>query len=65
LGSGEEGLNNWLLAFAGSLLQGIAPSVQQEIAANCAETLKPKLYRDGEWIADYRRLRISAVKKQE
>ncbi|OWA37693.1 SAM-dependent methyltransferase [Saccharibacillus sp. O16] len=61
LGSGEDGLNNWLLAFAGSLMEGIEPETQQEIAENCAAALKPKLYRDGEWIADYRRLRVMAA----
>lgn len=63
LGSGEDGLNNWLLAFAGSLLSGIDSDTQREIAVNCASALKPKLYRGGEWIADYRRLRVTAKRK--
>ncbi|GGO01153.1 class I SAM-dependent methyltransferase [Saccharibacillus kuerlensis] len=63
LGSGGDGLNNWLQAFAGSLLAGIDPQQQAEIVANCASALEPSLYQNGEWIADYRRLRIVAVKK--
>ncbi len=63
LGSGENGLNNWLQAFAGPLLAGIEPETQKEIVENCAKTLKAKLYQNGEWVADYRRLRIVAVKK--
>lgn len=63
LGSGETGLSHWLHAFAGSLLAGIDPQRQAEIVANCEIALKPDLYQNGEWIADYRRLRIVAVKK--
>lgn len=63
LGSGENGLNNWLQAFAGPLLKGTEPEMQQKIVENCASALRPTLYRNGEWVADYRRLRIVAVKK--
>lgn len=63
LGGGEEGLANWLQAFAGALLQGIAQEQQQAMIAQCTASLRPLLYHNGEWVADYRRIRIVAVKR--
>ncbi|MHA6482600.1 methyltransferase domain-containing protein [Paenibacillus sp. strain BS8-2] len=63
LGSGDAGMRNWLLAFAGPLLQDIPEGDRDSIIARCANTLAPLLFRDGEWFADYRRIRIVAVKR--
>jgi len=52
---GEDGLDDWLKMFAGSML----PS--HEARARVVETLRPKLYRDEGWMLDYRRLRVIAV----
>jgi hypothetical protein len=51
---GEDGLEDWLTMFAGSLAG--TKEIRNEIA-NC---LRPKLFRDGSWTLDYRRLRVIA-----
>ncbi len=60
---GEDGLHNWLAMF-GSGIAGNATEEQRNRAyANAIERLKPALYREGSWWADYRRIQIVAVKK--
>jgi hypothetical protein len=58
----ETGLANWLRMFAYELLGHLTPEQQCQIIASVEQQLRPTLYRDGGWIADYRRLRIMAVK---
>jgi len=52
---GENGMREWLTMFFTPLLLEV--EMQRVIAA-----LRPKLYRDGNWVIDYRRLRIVATK---
>jgi trans-aconitate methyltransferase len=51
---GEDGLEDWLVMFCGSMLKTIA--LRREVA----DLLRPKMFRDGGWVLDYRRLRIVA-----
>jgi len=51
---GEDGLEDWLAMFAGSML-GSA-----EARREVANRLQPKMFRDGAWVIDYRRLRVIA-----
>jgi trans-aconitate 2-methyltransferase len=53
---GENGLEDWLVMFGSSM--GLTPEQRAEIARR----LRGRIYRDGRWILDYRRLRIAAVK---
>lgn len=53
---GENGLEDWLMVFAGSL--GLKPGQRREIAGRALG----RMYRDGRWILDYRRLRMMAVR---
>lgn len=60
---GEDGLKNWLMMF-GSGIAGTATEEQRARAYDKAiEQLRPTLYRDGAWWADYRRIRIVAIKQ--
>jgi trans-aconitate 2-methyltransferase len=57
--AGEDGLDDWLMMFAGPMLDRFgdrAPQMRREVA----DILRPKLYRDGAWMLDYRRLRVIA-----
>jgi len=54
---GEDGLEDWLLMFAGSITTA-------EIRRQAAERLRPMLFHDGGWTLDYRRLRVSAIKEE-
>ena len=62
---GEEGIGNWIEMFGNSLLADIPPEHKIKIIQTVAEKLRPKLYRDGIWWADYRRLRIIAQKTDQ
>jgi trans-aconitate methyltransferase len=56
---GDDGLAEWIRMFGQHLLEGIRDPAAflDELAAR----LRPHLYHDGAWWADYRRLRIAAV----
>jgi hypothetical protein len=48
--------------FAYELLGQLTPEQQNQVVAAVERQLKPVLYREGRWVADYRRLRILAIK---
>ncbi|MGE7693646.1 class I SAM-dependent methyltransferase [Lysinibacillus sp. NPDC094177] len=60
---GDAGLRNWLVMFSNNMLQHLSESEKEQIYAKCEELLKPKLYQDHQWVADYCRLRFVAIKK--
>lgn len=57
----ESGLANWLEMFASDRLSTIDPWSKQKIITQVESQLHPKLYREGQWIADYKRIRIMAI----
>ena len=60
---GEDGLRNWLKMFAeNSFFTGISEEKQEIILQQVEEKCRSHLYREGIWYADYRRLRIVAIK---
>jgi trans-aconitate methyltransferase len=62
LEDGDAGLANWLRMFAYELLGELMPEQQNQVIAAVERQLKPVLYQEGRWIADYRRLRVLAIK---
>lgn len=62
LSDGEKGLINWIEMFCGSFFEGIYERDKLNIFADIEERLRPKLYRNGTWFADYKRLRVVAFK---
>jgi trans-aconitate methyltransferase len=62
LADGENGLRNWINQFEQAVLRDFSED-QREAIIGLAETkLRDRLFRDGNWIADYKRLRIVAHK---
>lgn len=59
---GENGLKNWIHMFAKHLFNGIPEHKTVEIVTNVETNLKNTLYKDGNWIADYKRIRVIGVK---
>ena len=59
---GESGMVNWLQMFRNSVLAAFSEDTQAKILANVVEQLRPTLYKNGTWFADYRRLRIVVIK---
>ncbi|EFM10062.1 Methyltransferase type 11 [Paenibacillus curdlanolyticus YK9] len=60
---GDNGIRGWLATFADVIMEGIDAEQAAAIIALTEERLRPALYRDGEWIVDYRRLRVTATKQ--
>ena len=58
----ERGLREWLEMFAGKYFEGIAAAERESLERAIEDGLRPALYKDGAWWADYRRLRVEAVK---
>lgn len=56
----EKGMTNWLQMFANGWLSKLSFEQQIQVINNVCEQLRPKLYKDGIWTADYRRLQIVA-----
>jgi trans-aconitate methyltransferase len=56
----ERGLREWLEMFAGPWFEGIEAQTRDELVGHIEAYLRPAMWRDGHWWADYRRLRIVA-----
>lgn len=63
LESGMQGLANWLRMFAGFALELLSQDERIQAIRRIEELARPKLFRDGRWVADYKRLRMVSVKK--
>lgn len=62
LADGAEGLRNWIAMFGGEYLATAGQSRREDFLRRIEDTLRPRLFRDGQWWLDYRRLRIAACK---
>jgi trans-aconitate methyltransferase len=62
LADGAEGMRNWIIMFGGDYLNRVGDSKREEFLSKVETMLRPKLFRDGQWRADYRRLRLVAYK---
>jgi trans-aconitate methyltransferase len=61
LDGGEAGLRMWLEMFEEVTLARIAAEYREEFMKRVEDMLRPRLFRDGTWWADYVRLRIAAI----
>ena len=63
LGNGERGLGDWLATFADNVLEPLTQDEQNNVIVDVESQLRSELFRDGNWFADYRRIRIVAIKE--
>lgn len=63
LKNGELGLRNWMEQFYSKELTELAMEQKATVLKNLEEELEPLLWKKDHWEADYRRLKIHAVKK--
>jgi trans-aconitate 2-methyltransferase len=63
LEGGAAGLKDWFAMFGARLMEGLAPGSHAEFFRLVEGYAEPLLLRQGQWVADYRRLRIVARKK--
>jgi trans-aconitate methyltransferase len=62
---GHDGLKNWIEMFGGLFFEQLTELEKQHLIQQVEQNLRSKLLMDGEWIADYKRLRIVAVKRSK
>lgn len=62
LDGGEAGLRLWLRMFGDPFFAEVPEEARERILRRLEARLRPTLFRDGEWWADYRRLRVVARK---
>jgi trans-aconitate methyltransferase len=60
--TGENGMQTWIQMFGGFFFQHLQLEESDKIVARAVELLRPGHFRNGVWHADYKRLRIKAVK---
>jgi trans-aconitate methyltransferase len=60
LEDGERGLRNWMEMFVGALMETLSNSQREQFKTAVEHEARPALFRDSQWVMDYRRLRILA-----
>jgi trans-aconitate methyltransferase len=60
LADGVQGMKNWLDTFADVFFQGLTPETKDEVYSQIEDQLRPQLFHQGEWRADYVRIRVLA-----
>ncbi len=58
----ETGIKDWLSMFCKPFFEGVDDSDVTDIMIEIQENLKPMLFRNGKWYADYKRIRIVAYR---
>jgi trans-aconitate methyltransferase len=59
---GDDGMEQWLRQFASPDFETLPREQGSQAIRDVVEELRPSLFKEGRWHADYRRLRMSAVK---
>ncbi|WP_145049883.1 MULTISPECIES: class I SAM-dependent methyltransferase [Paenibacillus] len=62
LSDGEQGIEGWLSQFGGDYFQGLNTEQIQEICLETSKRVVPQLWKEDAIYADYKRLRVEAVK---
>jgi trans-aconitate methyltransferase len=62
LSDDKNGIKEWIRMFASAYLNGIEEKNIEKILKEVQHSLEPTHYRNGNWYADYKRLRMIAVK---
>lgn len=63
LESKNEGIKDWIEMFGAHFFKGIDPNVKDTILNEVQNKVRSSCFIDGNWYADYRRIRVVAVKK--
>ncbi|HEU5382000.1 MAG TPA: class I SAM-dependent methyltransferase [Ktedonobacteraceae bacterium] len=62
LEEGERGLHNWLTMFGEPILGSLDEDIKLRVIQHVEEQTRSRLFTEGNWYADYRRLRLVAYK---
>ncbi len=61
---GKQGMRDWFLMFADYFFEGMSEADMEEILEEVQKNLERTHLKDEVWVADYKRIRIVAVKKK-
>lgn len=64
LNDGADGMRHWIRQFFAGELHHLEEREQAELLDEMDAFLKKELWDGAQWVADYRRLRVSAIKKE-
>lgn len=59
--AGADGLSNWLHMFAKDFFTHIPEDARKKMITNMENELKDYIYREGNWIADYKRIQVVGI----
>jgi trans-aconitate methyltransferase len=62
LEGGDDGLREWLDMFGDPVFGPLSETEREAVVSEVENALRDDLFRDGSWVADYRRLRFVAIK---
>jgi trans-aconitate 2-methyltransferase len=62
LEEGEKGLRNWINMFCATMFRDVPETMKEQVLRSTEEKARDRLFQGDHWIADYRRLRITASK---
>jgi trans-aconitate 2-methyltransferase len=62
LEDGDAGMRNWIAMFGSDYCAKLSPENREAFLGRVEELLRRDLFREGQWWADYRRLRLVACK---
>ena len=62
LEDGTQGLENWIRLFRQTFTDKLGEAAATKWIKEVERICRPKLFQDGDWVLDYRRLRIAAFK---
>jgi trans-aconitate 2-methyltransferase len=63
LEDGDIGMRNWITMFRGELLTGATDDEREKVFSIVEDRTRGELFNEGSWFADYRRLRVVAIKE--
>ncbi|MDO1446323.1 methyltransferase domain-containing protein [Rhodocytophaga aerolata] len=59
----ESGIKDWLEMFGNAFFNDVPPAAKEAIKSEVQQSIKGKLYSNGKWYADYKRIRVVAIKE--
>ena len=62
LADGSHGMRNWIDQFATAFTRDMSDSLREDVVSCAIERMRPVLWQDDHWVADYVRLRFVAVR---
>lgn len=60
--TGKNGLKNWIEMFAGTMFKDQSEATKEQVIKGAENNLRNSLFMNGNWIADYKRIRVVGIK---